>query len=336
VLSAENLSSRGNRLLKQDEIQLFPLPERYIINRLHEVINEVTKDINEYSFQQALMTIHDFIWNDFADWYIEFSKFHLKPSSSSSVSNIYSVNQLEAMSLLCYVFNYSLRLLHPFMPFITETLFQALLKDSSKESLMNSDWPSDHHVVVDVDREAIKQFQQIQSFIRLIRNIRAEYNVEASLKIPIIIVSTSSSFIEEVKKESSAISFLCKLEEKEMEFILLKDNLKEFDLSSSSSSSEIMKEGKCLQLVLDDTVQVFIPQKKLLNVEKEKTRLSKVIEKLQKEYDKVEKKLNQDSFRSKAPSHMIKETEDKIQELKQQLELTNHSYERLLEDQNKQ
>ncbi|CAK9156022.1 unnamed protein product [Ilex paraguariensis] len=164
----------------QEEYLLrLPLPECWVVSKLHMLVDMSTTSYDKFFFNDVGREIYDFFWGDFADWYIEASKARLYHSAGHSVASV-------AQAVLLYVFENILKILHPFMPFVTEELWQAL--PNRKEALIVSSWP-----LSSLPRHAnsIKRFENLQALTRAIRNARAEYSVEPARRISASIVASS-------------------------------------------------------------------------------------------------------------------------------------------------
>ncbi|XP_038981960.1 valine--tRNA ligase, chloroplastic/mitochondrial 2 isoform X2 [Phoenix dactylifera] len=163
----------------EESLLKLAIPECWVVSKLHELIDIVTTSYDKFFFGDAGREIYDFFWGDFADWYIEASKTRLYHSGSHAVASI-------ARGVLLYVFENILKLLHPFMPFVTEELWQAL--PYRKQALIVSHWPESS---LPRDTKSIKRFENLQSLTRAIRNARAEYSVEPAKRISASIVANA-------------------------------------------------------------------------------------------------------------------------------------------------
>ncbi len=349
--SSSNKPDFGNihRLLSEKEIKAFQLPERYIITRLHQVTEEVTTLIEEYQFHEGGKLLYDFIWTEFADWYVEISKFHLRRGAtapSTIVSSVPSHPADQAMFVLLYVMSHSLKLLHPYMPYVTETLFQLLPATTTTppESIMMESWPTYDQSYLEQetssssklpkDKEAITQFTQIQSLIKMIRNVRSDYQVEQTHKIPLILYA-SSDFIEAVVQEKASVAFLAKLAENEIEFVVHERSSKQMDgyeSGETSLKSLLEKKGQCIHTVIEDQIEIYIPQRKLFQRDKELQRMSKQLEKLTKDLTILNSKLNNEKFYLKAPKELIEEVKNKSNDYQLQYQTLKKSYDDLLKE----
>jgi valyl-tRNA synthetase len=276
-----------------------PLPERYIISKCHQLIADVTNAIENYDFGEAGKRLYDFLWEEFADWYVEISKTRLR-STNLETRNM-------AAGVLHHVWDSSLRLLHPYMPFITEVLWHHV-NPSEDGSLMVAQWPSAQGAV---DGEAIELFDKVKEMVRMIRNTRAEYGVDSGKKIEVIIRG-SERMLKALEGESPSIALLARSSE-DIKF-LNKDNR----LDGEGSSSVI-------HLVVDRELEVFLPMSSLINREKEIIRLTKQAEKIQRDISTLHNRLENPNFRTKAPLELVKEVEGKVQDLQIQLQTVQNS-----------
>lgn len=283
----------------QDDLLQLPLCEQWIVSKLHNLIDNVTLSYEKLSFGEVGRAIYDFFWSDFADWYIEASKTRLYKNEDSPPATF-------AQSVLLYVFDNVLRLLHPFMPFVTEELWQGI--HGRKDALIVAAWPKCN---LPKNNEAMQHFEVIQVLIRAIRNARAEYSVEPGRRISAILVANDrhQSYL---RGERAVLIALSKL-----------------DPGSLQISDTIPDDAnKSIQLVVSESLEVYLPMADLLDIENELQRLSKQASKLQSEYDGLSKRLSSPNFVEKAPPSVVQgaqqkatETEEKISIIKNRLAL---------------
>jgi valyl-tRNA synthetase len=289
-----------------EEIQQLPLAERYIVSKCHELVESVTDALEAYSFGDAGRQIQEFLWDEYADWYIEVSK------TRSTSDNVTDADN--AKKILVYVWDRCMRLLHPFMPFLTETLWQ--LAPHEGDSIMVADWPvlsESAKGALGIDQQAIKSFSSIQALVRSIRNARAEYNVEPGKKIATTIVAPSDFVKENILAEQAAIALLGRIDETMLEIKTPRD-----------FNSEEM--GKAVHLVVEDenaegerAMEAYLPMESLVDADKEVKRLTKQAEKLKKDIATLEGRLNSKGFADKAPENVIAEVKGNIADKKEQL-----------------
>ena len=262
--------------LIEDALDLETLKEedRWILSRMNTVIKEVTENLNRYEIGMAAQKVYEFIWEEYCDWYIEMVKPRLYGENIGSKKN--------AASVLLHVLENILKLLHPFMPFITEEIWQHLPKRD--EALIVSDWPiyreENHHPEVE------KQMAYIMEAIKGIRNARQKMNIAPSKKAPL----------------------LCITQDERIKEIL--DYGRSYFINLSSASDISILEDKStlgddnLSVVLDKC-EIFIPLKDLIDYNKEISRLEKEKEKLEGELKRVKDKLSNKNFVNKAPKNVV-------------------------------
>ncbi|MBR0351922.1 MAG: valine--tRNA ligase [Oscillospiraceae bacterium] len=267
-----NLSIEKNELPEKLELE-----DKWILSKLNSVISEVNTNMDNFELGVAAGKIYDFIWDSYCDWYIEITKPRLNGDDAASKES--------AQKVLLYVLNDILKLLHPFMPFITEEIWQSLPHEG--EALMTEDYPV-YSVSLDFSEEE-HAFEAVMDAIKAVRARRAEMNVPPSKKTHLFIVSeTASIFVD----SSLLIRKLAYAE-------------------SVSVSREIPDNSEKMVNVSTDNARIFIPLQELVDVEKE-------IERIQKELDKSEmllegqiKKLSNENFVSRAPESVVNAEREK-------------------------
>ncbi len=260
----------------------FTLADKWILSRINTIVKEATESLENFELGTALQKIYEFIRDEFCDWYIELSKPRLYDREREG--------RLEAMYVLNHVLGTSMKLLHPFMPFITEEIYLHLV--NSEESIMISNWPEYDKKYE--NEKAVKDMSLLMDAIRSIRNIRAEMNVPPSKKAGIILVTEDDSKAELLKKES--LFFLTLAGASEAVVMTGKEGV-----PSDSVSSVI------------DGVEIYIPLKELIDIAKEIERLEGEKSSLNAEIDRVDVKLANEGFVSRAPESIVNgEREKKI------------------------
>ncbi|MCX7747672.1 MAG: valine--tRNA ligase [Clostridia bacterium] len=269
----------GIDFTKVDENK-FTVADKWILSRINSLSKEVTDNMEKFELGIALQKIYEFIWEEFCDWYIELVKPRLYDKESES--------RLEAQYVLNYVLGASMKLLHPYMPFITEEIYMHLVHGDA--SIMISKWPeySDHyHFPAEEEK-----MQLIMGAIRDIRNIRSEMNVPPSRKAKVIFVASSAN-------ESN----------------ILNEGKPFFE--RLASASEVVVQGDKSGIPSDAVAsvipgaEIFIPLEDLIDIEKEIERLEKEKSSLEKELERVTSKLNNEGFVAKAPQKVIEEEQAK-------------------------
>ena len=264
------------------------LEDKWIISKLNKLVADITKNIENYDLGVALDNIYGFIWNEFCDWYIEMVK-----------SRLYSEDQLEKVRVsyvLDYVFRTTMKLLHPFMPFVTSEIYDNLVKYDDKE-LMVSDWPKEND---NLNGEEI--IEKIKQVIVEIRNIRANKNIHPSKKSEIILVPTKN--VEKLTKKL-----------KELAPILLKLGFGS-KITIKESNEEI---GKNTINIITEGLEVYVSLEGLIDVKEEIERLSQEKAKMESEIARCEKMLSNPGFVNKAPKAKVEEEQKKLANYKEML-----------------
>ena len=264
------------------------IEDKWILNKLNQLVETVTKNIEEYDLGIALDNIYGFIWNEFCDWYIEIVK-----------SRLYSENKAEKVKVsfvLNKVFKTVLKLLHPFMPFVTSEIYKELAKCKDEELMMSS-WPK---VVKYEDYEkASETIENLKEIIVGIRNIRANMNIHPSKKAELIFVTKD---YEEDIKESK-------------EFLLKLGFGKEIKIQKDKSGIE----SNAISII-SNGIELYMPFEDLVDINEEIERLEKEKEKLEAEVTRGEKMLSNPGFVNKAPEAKVKAEQEKLANYKEMLE----------------
>ena len=263
------------------------IEDKWIISKLNKLIGEVSNNIDNYDLGIALQKIYDFIWNEFCDWYIEMVK-----------DRLYSENHEEKVKVcyvLDYVFGIAMKLLHPFMPFITTKIDKSLVRYNDKE-LMVSNWPKQkENLGYEKEEEIIEKLKEI---IVGIRNIRNNMNIHPSKKSKLIFVT--EKYANEIKQSEAFLKKLGFATEIEIE------NRRE-NIPEDSTS------------VVADGIEAIIPFGDLVDKEEERKRLQEEIKKLEAEVARCEKMLSNPGFVSKAPQAKIDEEKAKLAKYQEML-----------------
>ena len=281
-----NLSIQENALPAMEDLEQ---EDKWILSKLNRLIGEVTENMDKYELGIAVQKIYDFIWDDYCDWYIELTKARLYADNEKSKTT--------AQQVLVYVLDQFLRLLHPFMPFITEEIWQAIPHEG--DALIIAKWPE---VRSDLNFPAEESaMESIMDAIRAVRNRRAEMNVPPSKKSALYIVTEKQDVFNQGK------AFILKLAYAEELFVSDQAPANADDMVSCVTHDAAM----------------YMPMDQLLDLEKELQRIEKELTKAQKNLEGVEKKLSNPGFLEKAPEQVVaseREKADKLRALIAQLE----------------
>ena len=257
--------------------------DKWILTALHDLVDEASSNIDNYDFGVALAKIVDFIWDNFCDWYIEIAKSRLFDKECPT--------RLEALYVLNYVLGVSVRLLHPFMPFITAEVYTNLVLNDKAESIMISDWPD--AAEIPVYRDEADMMATLMGAIRSIRNIRTEMNVPPSHKAHIIVVSKSDK-VRAMFEDGKA--FLERLA----------------SVSSLETTDDKAGIPETAVAAIFDGGEVYIPLEELIDIEKELARLEGEKERLAGEIKRGEGKLSNQQFVSNAPEKVVNAEREKL------------------------
>ena len=271
--------------------------DKWILNRMNQVITKVNKNYDKYELGEVARVIYNFTWDDFASWYLEMTKVVF--------SNGTKEEKINTCAVLKEVLTNILKLLHPFMPFVTEEIYQHFYPSS----IMISDWPkaSRKYNFKDVDTNVITLY----NIITAVRNIRNEKNVPMSKKIEVRLEVASEELLAFLQAHENYLS----------RFI----NFETLKLSLYTDESN---EDSTVTLL--ENVKVIIPLNNLINVEEELARLTQLENKLVAEVERSTKMLSNPNFISKAPEAKVKEEQNKLQKYQDQLAEVRKQKERLL------
>lgn len=278
-----------------ESLLTLPLPECWVVSKLHELIDNVTSSYDKFFFNDIGREIYDFFWGDFADWYIEASKTRVYHSEGCSVAFV-------AQAVLLYVFENILKILHPFMPFVTEELWQAFPR--RKQALIVSQWPQ---TSLPGDATSVKKFENLQALTRAIRNARAEYSVEPAKRISASIVA-SEDVLEYVAAEKGVLALLTRLDLQNVHFM--------------ESPPEDAR--KSVHLVAGEGLEAYLPLADMVDISAEVQRISKRLSKMQSEYDTLVARLNSSKFVEKAPEEVVRGVREKAMEAEEKITLTKN------------
>jgi valyl-tRNA synthetase len=266
------------------ELNDLELCDRWILSRYNSVIKNVTDALNSYRFNDSAQILYEFVWHEYCDWYLELIKIR-----------IYNKEDIEGRKIAQYiawhVLDGILKLLHPMMPFITEEIWQHLPHDG--ESIMIAPWPKESSDKIDEKSET--DMVIVMDVIRAVRNILSEMNVPPSSKAEILIQTTDNEIKTLLGEYSNYIYKLA-------------------NASNVIIESNIQKPESSATVVISGGIEVYIPLAELIDIEKEKDRLRKNLDKAISDLDRIDKRLANEEFTSKAPENIVaKERERKAE-----------------------
>ncbi|MBQ7053831.1 MAG: valine--tRNA ligase [Oscillospiraceae bacterium] len=261
------------------------LSDKWIVSKFNTLVSEITDNIDKFELGIAAQKLQEFIRDNYCDWYIELVKSRLSDDADTK-------SRETAEKVLCYVLSNTLKLLHPFMPFITEEIWQTLPHDG--ESIMISDWPkADDALNFKTEEENMEVLMQA---IRAIRNRRAEMNVPPSRKAQLIVIPDDD--------KAKAIF----------------ETGTPFFIKLASASEVIMSEGvedtSKMVSVVSQSAKLFIPMNELIDTEAELKRLTKEREKAEKDFNMINGKLSNAGFVAKAPANVVEAEREKLEKVK--------------------
>jgi valyl-tRNA synthetase len=261
----------------------YSLPERWILTKLHQVSNDVAQALEDYRFNDAAGLGYQFLWHEFCDWYLEMAKQGLYGDDEDQRESAIAVSQEALMA--------ALRLLHPFMPFVTEEIWQKF--PGTKGSIMNAKFP----VAADfmMDNDALEEMELIKGVVTGIRNIRGEMGIPPGKKVSIVIDVADKKQEEALYRNVTYIQMLAKVE----------------DVSIGSG----VPKPEASATALFGQIQAHVLLKGLLDFEEERKRLKKEIHKIEKEIQVSERKLSNRGFLEKAPREIVAEVREKAENL---------------------
>uniref|UniRef100_UPI003A927BE7 valine--tRNA ligase n=1 Tax=Intestinimonas timonensis TaxID=1689270 RepID=UPI003A927BE7 len=263
------------------------MEDKWILSKLNRVIPEITENMDKYELGVAAQKVYDFIWDDYCDWYIELTKSRLQGEDQQAKEN--------AQKVLCYVLTDILKLLHPFMPFLTEEIWQALPHDG--DFLMLQKWP-EHHVELDFPQEE-KAMELIMDAIGAVRTRRSEMNVPPSKKAHLTVATLEREVFE------AGIPFLKRL--------AYASDVTITGMSGAGSDGEENTKG--MVTVITHAARISMPMAELVDMEKEKARLEKQLGKDKAELDKLNTKLQNPGFVNKAPANVVEAERERAEKL---------------------
>jgi valyl-tRNA synthetase len=263
----------------QTAIAPISLADRWIVSRLNQVVTNATRFIESYDFGQAGNLIYDFLWNDFADWYVEIAKLQLKASDQPGAVDA-------TRQLLLHVLDATLRLLHPYVPYVTEALWQKLPRAAGDgPALIVAAWPT----AGQVDEAAIAEFEHVRAIVRAIRNARSEHKIEPRRRIAAVI--TAGERAGWLSAQQAVLASLAGIDPGAL------------TIAPTAENPALTPSGQAVTLVEAGT-QILLPMAGLVDVGAERVRLEKELAELDKVIAKVSGLLASD-FAAKAPPAVV-------------------------------
>lgn len=262
------------------------LADRWILSEYRATVRDVTAALERYDMDLAARLAYDFFWSKYCDWYIELAKIRMNGTDEKSRQAV--------LSVLMEILSGILRLLHPIMPFITEEIWQNIVKyvhvESREGSIMTAPWPEAD--AAKIDQEALREMSIIQEVVTAIRTIRSEMNVPPGKTIPVIFNITRAEYRSVLEKNAAYVTFLARLENAEVGE----------NLPRPKQSASAVVTG----------VEIFVPLAGLIDLEKEKQRLTKEIKNAEQELERCGHKMKNEDFMKRAPEKEVAKIKERL------------------------
>ncbi|TVQ48410.1 MAG: valine--tRNA ligase [Gloeocapsa sp. DLM2.Bin57] len=282
------------------EYQSLELSDRWILSRFYQTVTETSQLIENYGLGEAAKALYEFSRGDFCDWYIELVKSRLQPQAEVK-------SRLVAQQILAYVLEGILKLLHPFMPYITEEVWQTLTQ-AAGDSLALQSYPQVDSTLINPSLES--EFTLLINTIRTIRNLRAEAEIKPGVKVPAILQTQNSSEAEILQQGKNYIQELAKVEH-----LTITPTLTETNTQTIAS--------------VVGTIQVLIPLSGIIDIPAFKQKLQKKYQTLETKIESLTQRLNNPKFTSKAPTEVVETVKKDLNEAQIQAKILQERLQRL-------
>ncbi|MGB2698359.1 MAG: valine--tRNA ligase [Candidatus Zixiibacteriota bacterium] len=293
--------NKADLKIEDDHLEL---ADRWILSCLNKTVQDVTQLMGDYRFNSSVKVLYDFVWHDFCDWWVEL----VKPRFGLPDDN---QEKIQAQKLALLLLDNILKLLHPFMPFITEEIWHRLYNlepEDSDQTLMLSKWPYSNPDYIDSALE--ERMQSVQDVVSAIRNIRSEINIPPAKKAQVLLKIDKKDLIRTVDDNKHYILNLGRVDELKI-------------------GQRIKRPPKVASAVIKD-MEVFVILEGLIDPEVERKRLQKEIQRITTLLDKTTKKLSNDYFLKKAPKNIIEKERAKKEDYQKMLDKLNKNLEMVL------
>lgn len=257
------------------------LPSRWIVARFYETLEKVSKSVEQFHYSEAENLINDFFWKNYCDWYLELIKTKFNDPSVQQTA--------------LFVLKDSLKMMHPFIPFVTEEIYSYM--NPAEKTLAKAAWPKR---ILEVDASAAEHMQLIIDVISAIRNVRSQWKIKPQEPVQCVIVPYTAKQKEQLEGAAQDIQHLAKIGQ-----LTLEQNRNTVKNSA---------------MALVQSVKIFVPLEGLVNIEEEKKKLLQELSQKQKAMEALEGRLNNEAFVSKAPEDVIIKEKERLSELKRDIE----------------
>ncbi len=271
-----------------DDTLPLTVAERWLLSRLQQVSQGVAEAIDSYNFDQAAHQIYQFAWHEFCDWYLELIKPALYDSQDPGV-------RLHTQKILQEILSSLLRLLHPFMPFVTEEIWHKL--PGAQGSIMKAPFPAAQEELLDPAAEA--EMNLLMAVITSVRNLRSEMNIPPATKVPIQFYSANQAALEALGQQNRALAILAKID----------------GLAFNPAGDRPQAAAKA---VVED-VEIYLPLAGLIDFAEEDRRLTKEMDKIGKDLTTAQRKLANEDFMAKAPAEVVAKEKERVQTLTEKM-----------------
>lgn len=279
--------------MTKDNLNDLPLPERWIVSKAHVAATDVAEYLEDYAVGEAGRRIYEFLWDELADWYVEMSKT--------------AADEEQAARVLLYSLEIALRIVHPFMPHVTEYLWQRLgeNKRESEQALMTSAWPLlKRNEPLPVDESAVANFDLYRDLVRALRNLRAEYDAEPKSRQSVTVVCAGNDDLAaDIQRQAAGLALLARIDV---------ERLKILDESPAGGFGD-----DCATLIIADGLEAYVPYADLQSgkdVGKEIDRLERQLTKVDKDIATLKGRIDNPGFVKKAPQSVVDETKAALNE----------------------
>lgn len=276
------------------------LSDRWILSRFHQVVQQTRNQIETYALGEAAKALYEFSRGDFCDWYIELVKSRLQASTDSTSRRV-------AQQTLALILEGILKLLHPFMPYITEEIWQTLTQTTG-ESLALQPYPETEETLINPQLES--DFTLLFGTIRTLRNLRAQAEIKPGVKVPVILQTEDTAEQQILEKGQTYIQELAKVES-----LTITPTLTQTNLQASAG--------------IVGTIQALIPLTGIVDIDALKQKLSKKLATLESKIESLTKRLNNSNFVNKAPKEVIQNVKDELNEAEIQAQILKERLQRL-------
>jgi valyl-tRNA synthetase len=302
MINLKSLDLKNTNLkIENDHLEL---ADRWILSRLNKTIQDINQYMERYRFNSSIKALYDFVWHDFCDWWVELVKQRFALPEGST-------EKIQAQRLALLLLENILKLLHPFMPFVTEEIWHRLYHlepHDLSQTLMKTKWPESAPEYIDSELE--ERMQRVQDVVSAIRNIRSGVNIPPAKKASVLLKVDKKDLLKTVDENKHYILNLGRVDQLKM-------------------GQRIKRPPKVASSVIKD-MEVFVLLEGLIDPEKERKRLEKEIQRVTNLLDKTNKKLSNDYFLKKAPKNVIQKEKTKKEDYQKILDKLNKNLEMVL------